>query len=200
VRSPRRGTGSGPARTERVELSRSAEETAALGRRLARDLPVPSVILLRGRLGSGKTTLARGLAAGLGLADTSVVSSPSFTLVNVYSGTCAIYHVDLYRVEGARALESLGLDDFLGRAGVTIVEWAERLDPVPEAALEITLEDAGGDARRIRIAGAARRSAKARRTMKQAAPGPLSRERTRVERTPSAERRPRRVERPRGRA
>jgi tRNA threonylcarbamoyladenosine biosynthesis protein TsaE len=122
------------------------------GSRLARELTVPSVVLLRGSLGAGKTTLARGLAVGLGLADPSVVTSPSFTLVNVYSGSCPIYHVDLYRIEKARELDSLGLEEFLGREGVTLVEWAERLAPGVDAALEIELEDAGGDHRRLWVA------------------------------------------------
>jgi tRNA threonylcarbamoyladenosine biosynthesis protein TsaE len=79
-----------------------------------------------GDLGAGKTTLTRGIAQGLGLADTSLVNSPSFTLVNVYQGICPIYHVDLYRLEGARDLYSIGLDDFMGSEGVTIIEWSER--------------------------------------------------------------------------
>jgi tRNA threonylcarbamoyladenosine biosynthesis protein TsaE len=129
----------------------SEAETQALGRRLAQDLPIPSVVLLQGSLGSGKTTLARGIAEGLGVVDPSSVSSPSFTLVNVYSGRCPIYHVDLYRLSGGRDLYSIGLDDFMGRDGVTVVEWAERLDFPVEAWVRVEIEDAGDDSRTISL-------------------------------------------------
>jgi tRNA threonylcarbamoyladenosine biosynthesis protein TsaE len=105
-------------------------------------------VLLRGDLGAGKTTLTRGLAQGLGVSDPSLVNSPSYTLVNIYHGKCPVYHVDLYRLEGERDLYSTGLDDFLGREGVTVVEWSERLPYSLEGAVEITIED-GGDDRRI---------------------------------------------------
>ncbi len=132
-------------------LSRSPEETHRLGIRLAGDLRVPGVLLLRGLLGTGKTTLTRGVAEGLGLRDASLVSSPSFALINIYHGRCPIYHVDLYRLAGEREVRSIGIEDFLGREGVTIVEWSERLAYPPDSAVEVEIEDAGGDARRIRI-------------------------------------------------
>ena len=103
--------------------------------------------MLRGTLGMGKTTLARGIAEGLGLVATSCVSSPSFTLVNIYQGRCPIYHVDLYRLSGARDLYSIGIDDFIGRDGVSIVEWSERLTEFFPNAVEIEITDAGGDSR-----------------------------------------------------
>jgi tRNA threonylcarbamoyladenosine biosynthesis protein TsaE len=132
-------------------LTRSAEETEALGRCLAAFLTPPAVILLRGSLGTGKTTLTRGLAQGLGVPDASVVSSPSFTLVNIYEGRCPVYHVDLYRLEGCRDIYSTGLEEFLGSRGVTIVEWSERLEfPVP-AAIIVEISDAGGDSRKIEV-------------------------------------------------
>jgi tRNA threonylcarbamoyladenosine biosynthesis protein TsaE len=130
-------------------LSKSAEETMKIGIVLARSIPVPGVVLLRGDLGTGKTTLTRGIAEGLGLKDTSLVNSPSFTLINVYHGNCPIYHVDLYRLHGARDLYSIGLDDFMGAEGVTIVEWSERLAFTLEGAIEIELKDAGDDQRVI---------------------------------------------------
>jgi tRNA threonylcarbamoyladenosine biosynthesis protein TsaE len=132
-------------------ISKSPEETMKIGMELARSLPVPGVILLRGDLGTGKTTLTRGIAQGLGLKDPSLVNSPSFTLINVYQGSCPIYHVDLYRLHGARDLYSIGLDDFLGKEGVTIVEWSERLAFSLEGAIEIELKDAGDDQRKLRI-------------------------------------------------
>lgn len=134
-----------------VFLSRSAQQTEEIGRRLARRLAAPAVILLRGALGTGKTTLARGLARGFGLQDPTLVHSPSFTIVNVYQGPHRIYHVDLYRLSGERDLRSVGLEDFLGREGITIVEWGERLGSMCAAAVEVELEDAGGDRRIIRV-------------------------------------------------
>ncbi len=131
--------------------SRSPEETQALGVRLARRLSPPAVVLLRGALGTGKTTFARGLAVGMGLQDTSLVNSPSFTLVNIYHARCVIYHVDLYRIEGSRDLYSIGLGDFYGMDGITIVEWSERLPFSSEAAAVVEFEDAGDDTRIIRI-------------------------------------------------
>ncbi len=127
----------------------SEAETQAVGRRLAQDLPIPSVVLLQGSLGSGKTTLTRGIAEGLGVVDLTAVTSPSFTVVNIYSGRCPIYHVDLYRLTGGRDLYSIGLDDFIGTDGVTVVEWGERLDFPVEAWVRVEIEDAGDDSRII---------------------------------------------------
>jgi len=127
--------------------SHSSEETHRIGIEIGKNLHIPGVVLLRGTLGMGKTTLTRGIAEGLGLADTGLVRSPSFTLVNRYQGRCPIYHVDLYRLSGARDLYSIGIDDFIGKDGITIVEWSERLmDFFPEA-VEIEIIDAGDDLR-----------------------------------------------------
>jgi len=132
-------------------LSRSPADTHNLGIQLALQLSPPSVLLLRGLLGMGKTTLTRGVAEGLGMSDPSLVSSPSFTLVNIYQGRCPIYHVDLYRLSGEREVNSIGVEEFLGRDGVTIVEWSERLPYRVNSPVEVVIEDAGGDARRITI-------------------------------------------------
>lgn len=132
-------------------VSRSPEETRSIGREIARSLPIPGVVLLYGDLGAGKTTFTQGLVQGLGVADPSVVNSPSYTLVNIYHGSCPIYHVDLYRLEGRRDLYSIGLDDFLGVDGITIVEWSERLADVIEDATRVEIEDAGGEMRRIHL-------------------------------------------------
>jgi len=137
--------------------SESPEETQRIGDELAASLKSPAVVLLCGPLGAGKTTLARGMAQGLGLADPAAVHSPSFTLVNIYQGRCPIYHVDLYRLSGERDLASVGLEDFLGRDGVTIVEWGERLGSGAEADLVVEIEDAGGDLRILRVEEEVRR-------------------------------------------
>jgi tRNA threonylcarbamoyladenosine biosynthesis protein TsaE len=137
-------------RTRKI-LSKSPEDTHKLGIEIANSLPIPGIVLLRGDLGMGKTTLTRGIAEGLGMKDPNLVNSPSFTLVNIYQGICPIYHVDLYRLEGARDLYSIGIDDFLGNDGITIVEWSERLAfPIPNAA-EVSIEDAGEDSRIFHI-------------------------------------------------
>lgn len=132
-------------------VSRSPEETQGIGAELGRSLPIPAVILLRGALGAGKTTFARGVAQGLGVEDHSRVSSPSFTLVNVYHGICPIYHVDLYRLQSGRDLYSIGLEDFIGTEGVTIIEWSEKLRSYSGAAVEVRLRDAGDDLRILQI-------------------------------------------------
>jgi tRNA threonylcarbamoyladenosine biosynthesis protein TsaE len=139
----------------------SEDETHAFGRRLAATVTVPGVILLRGSLGAGKTTLARGIAEGLG-ADPVEVHSPSFTLVNIYRGRCPIYHVDLYRVEGPGDLSSIGLDDFLGVEGVTIVEWSERLAYPVDSAVTVEITDSGAERREFAVYSADRIGARPR--------------------------------------
>jgi tRNA threonylcarbamoyladenosine biosynthesis protein TsaE len=137
-------------RTTKI-LCKSPEETRRVGKEIAGALPVPGIVLLRGDLGAGKTTLTRGIAQGLGMRDPDLVHSPSFTLVNIYQGLCPIYHVDLYRLEGERDLYSIGLDDFIGNDGITIVEWSERLSHNFTNAAEIEIEDAGEDSRILHV-------------------------------------------------
>ena len=149
--------GAGKTRNVFHIFSRSPEETQKAGFEIAKFLSIPCIVLLRGALGTGKTTLTRGIAQGLGLDDPGLVSSPSFTLVNIYNGICPIYHVDLYRLEGERDLYSIGLDDFLGREGVTVIEWSERLPADVDDATIVEIEDAGGDRRMLNISYPQRR-------------------------------------------
>ncbi len=135
-------------------LSHSAEETIAKGREIAGKLRPPVLVLLKGDLGSGKTTLTKGIISGLGAAKEDEVTSPTFTLVHVFQQGCKVYHVDLYRVENFHDLESLGLEDALGENSIVIIEWSERFTFRSEwPRVEIRLEHAGGDARRIAISG-----------------------------------------------
>lgn len=107
-------------------LTASAEETLALGRRLARDLRPPLLVFLSGELGAGKTTLAKGIISGLGAAREEDVTSPTFTLVHEFRGPVRVFHVDLYRIEGRADLQSLGLDDLFASPAIVLVEWPEK--------------------------------------------------------------------------
>jgi tRNA threonylcarbamoyladenosine biosynthesis protein TsaE len=160
-------------------VSHSSEETIAKGREIAASLRPPVMVMLSGELGSGKTTLTKGIISGLGAAREEDVTSPTFTLVHVFQNDslagsnpavagpdpfpagykysphpCKVYHVDLYRVENFRDLESLGLEDALGEQAVVIIEWSERFTFRTDwPRVEIRLEHAGGDSRRIAISG-----------------------------------------------
>lgn len=108
-------------------VSTSEQETLEFAKGLAQSLPMPAHVLLYGDLGAGKTLFAKGLAEGFGVADVDEVSSPTFTLVNRYSGRVKIYHIDLYRIETG-AIEGLGLEEiFDDPDAAVIIEWAERL-------------------------------------------------------------------------
>ena len=146
-----KSSGSAKSRRTGEVVTKSPAQTCRFGREFAKTLPVPGIVLLYGALGSGKTTLTRGIAQGLGLADPNTVHSPSFTLVNIYQGFCPIYHVDLYRLRGERDLYLTGLDDFMGKQGVTIIEWAERLGYVPAQAAVVEMKDAGDDMRILHV-------------------------------------------------
>jgi tRNA threonylcarbamoyladenosine biosynthesis protein TsaE len=132
----------------------SAEETVAFGRTLAALLTPPKLVLLRGDLGAGKTTLVKGIAAGFEAAREEDVTSPTFTLVHEYRGPKVnLYHVDLYRVDTRRELETLGLDDLRLQESVLLIEWGEKFSQfVREREVEISLERAGENIRKISIA------------------------------------------------
>jgi len=140
--------------TEEV-ITHSAEGTTQWGREFAKRLQPPILVLLTGDLGSGKTTLTKGIVAGLGAAPEDDVTSPTFTLVHVYgaAGSAKVYHADLYRIENFHDFETLGLEDVFAKPAVVILEWSERFplqSPWPQLCLK--LEHLGGDARRITIA------------------------------------------------
>jgi tRNA threonylcarbamoyladenosine biosynthesis protein TsaE len=133
----------------------SAEETIAFGRTLAPSLAPPKLVLLRGDLGAGKTTLVKGIAAAFEAAAEEDVTSPTFTLVHEYRGLRAnLYHIDLYRVDTPRELETLGLDDLRSENSILLIEWGEKFPRLlRERDAEISLEREGETARRIRIVG-----------------------------------------------
>lgn len=120
-------------------ISQSETETITLGRELACRLNPGAVVALLGDLGTGKTCLTRGICAGLGVIND--VTSPSFTLLNVYQGKWPVYHFDFYRIEREIDLFSLGLDEYLYGVGICIMEWADRAQRfLPEKRIEIRLE------------------------------------------------------------
>jgi tRNA threonylcarbamoyladenosine biosynthesis protein TsaE len=134
-------------------ITHSAEETIAFGRRLATDLSPPLIVLLRGDLGAGKTTLVKGIAEGFGAARADDVTSPTFTLVHEYRGPDVIlYHVDLYRIDSQRELDTLGLDDLLSPNCILLIEWGEKFPRLQrEQNLQIALERVAETERRIML-------------------------------------------------
>jgi tRNA threonylcarbamoyladenosine biosynthesis protein TsaE len=138
---------------QREFTTHSAEETIALGRELAALLAPPELVLLRGELGAGKTTLIKGIAEGFEAAAQEDVTSPTFTLVHEYRGPQAnLYHIDLYRVDTLRELETLGLDDLLAENSILLIEWGEKFARFQrERDVEIELERLGENERRIRV-------------------------------------------------
>lgn len=133
-------------------ITHSSEATTNWGREFARKLTAPVLVLLTGELGSGKTTLTKGIIAGLGAAREEEVTSPTFTLVHVYGRTRKVYHADLYRIESFHDFETLGLEDLFASPAVVILEWSERFPlPSPWPQVRIRLEHLGGDARRISV-------------------------------------------------
>jgi tRNA threonylcarbamoyladenosine biosynthesis protein TsaE len=130
--------------------TRSGDETFELARKMGAGFKGAEVVLLIGELGAGKTVFAKGIAAGAGVDDPRRVSSPSFTLVNIYEGRVPIFHIDLYRLEREAEIADLGWEDMLGQ-GIVVVEWAEKL-PFPVDGIVVRIESAGDDERRITIA------------------------------------------------
>jgi tRNA threonylcarbamoyladenosine biosynthesis protein TsaE len=133
----------------------SSEETIAFGRTLAELLAPPKLVLLRGDLGAGKTTLVKGIATAFDAASEENVTSPTFTLVHEYRGPRAnLYHIDLYRIDTPRQLEKLGLDDLRSDNSILLIEWGEKFPRLlRERDVEIALEREGERGRRIKVRG-----------------------------------------------
>ena len=132
-------------------------ETVDVGCKLAQLLTPPQLLILRGDLGTGKTTLVKGIAQALDAAEADEVTSPTFTLLHEYDGTrqgkpVKLYHLDVYRLEGERQLETLGLDELLTPDALVLVEWGEKFKSIKKKATgEIVIASIGGDARRITV-------------------------------------------------
>ena len=138
--------------------TRSGADTIEVGRKLARLLKPPQFLLLSGDLGTGKTTLVKGIAQALQAAEPDEVTSPTFTLLHEYDGAqdgkpVKLYHLDVYRLESERQLETLGLDELLTRDALVLVEWGEKFKSIRKRATgEIDIASEGGDARKITVA------------------------------------------------
>ena len=131
----------------------SPEETVAFGRTLAELLAPPKLVLLRGDLGAGKTTLVKGIAAAFESAEEEDVTSPTFTLIHEYRGPRAnLYHIDLYRLDTAAQVATLGLDEIFDRRAVVLIEWGERFpELMPEQSVEIRLRALEENSREIEV-------------------------------------------------
>jgi tRNA threonylcarbamoyladenosine biosynthesis protein TsaE len=133
-------------------VSHSAEETIARGREIASRMRAPQLVLLRGELGAGKTTLAKGMISGLGSAAEEEVTSPTFTLVHAFGGPVKVYHVDLYRVSEVQEFDSLGLEDLFVEPAIVLIEWPERMRLRTDwPVLRIDLEHVSEDERKITV-------------------------------------------------
>ncbi len=137
----------------RTFKNHSAEETSELGRWLASELEPGSVVLLRGDLGAGKTTLVKGIAEGFQAAEADRVTSPTFTLIHEYRGPqVTLYHIDLYRVDTQRELDTLALDDLMDANSILLIEWGEKFPRFEkDRDVEIAIEHAGEDERNIKV-------------------------------------------------
>jgi tRNA threonylcarbamoyladenosine biosynthesis protein TsaE len=135
-------------------VSSSPEETAEIGQRLGRMLRQGDIVGLYGDLGSGKTTLVKGIAAAFGLSPRDVASA-SFTVIAAYPTSPPFLHVDLYRIEREADLEGTGIWDCIGQGSVSVIEWAERMGgQTPEGMIRVTISDLGDDKREITVSGA----------------------------------------------
>lgn len=141
--------------------SHSGKETIAIGHRIVERLAPPKFLILRGDLGAGKTTLVKGIAEALDAADPDEVTSPTFTLIHEYEGTrttagqkqpVVLYHLDLYRIQNERQLDSLGLEELVAPDSIVLVEWGEKFPSVVKRSQgEIEMRSTGGDARTITL-------------------------------------------------
>jgi tRNA threonylcarbamoyladenosine biosynthesis protein TsaE len=136
---------------ERSFLTRSAEDTEAAGERLGRALQAGDVVALTGELGAGKTCFIRGLTRGLGVG--TPATSPTFVLINEYQGRLAVHHVDAYRTDSFTELMELGLPELFDEGGVTLIEWADKVEPLlPPRTIRVHIVGVGDEPRRITIA------------------------------------------------
>ena len=139
--------------------TKSSEETIALGKKIGAKLNSGDILTFYGDLGSGKTTMIKGVSLGLGVTEEDIVKSPSFIMVNEYKGRFPIYHIDLYRTRNIEEILSIGFDDYLYGNGVCLIEWAEKAEKeLPENIIKVELEVLNQDERKIIITGLSEKS------------------------------------------
>jgi tRNA threonylcarbamoyladenosine biosynthesis protein TsaE len=133
-------------------ISKSIEETIAIGEKLARALKPGDVVALIGDLGAGKTVLAKGIAKGLGVKNVRYVNSPTFVIIKEYRGRMPLYHFDLYRLDHSSVIDSENFEEYFYGRGVAVVEWADKIRKLlPKRHVEVNLAVAGEGKRRITI-------------------------------------------------
>lgn len=136
-------------------ISNSVEETFEIGKRIGQLLEPEKVVCLTGNLGSGKTTLIKGIAAGAGAKNPQIVNSPTFVMVNEYQGRFTIYHIDAYRINSLPEFESLGFSDFISPESVVIIEWADKVSDALKGfdCISIQMRHVSQTSRAITLAG-----------------------------------------------
>jgi tRNA threonylcarbamoyladenosine biosynthesis protein TsaE len=135
-----------------VILTKSPEDTVLLGERIARSLKPNDVVAITGELGAGKTTLIQGVAKGLGI--NNWITSPTFTLINEFTGKLNLYHVDLYRIDSVADAEDIAIEEYFNKGGVTVIEWAEKIGPIlPAGTVEIKISIVSDNERSLEIKG-----------------------------------------------
>jgi tRNA threonylcarbamoyladenosine biosynthesis protein TsaE len=134
-------------------ISNSPDETIELGRNFGSQLKGGEIVAVCGQLGSGKTHLIKGIAAGAGAKDSKNINSPTFVIINEYKGRLDIYHIDAYRLDSVPEFEMLGFDDLCYPQSVVLIEWADKVESVlkPLDYVRIKLEHAGKDKRIIHV-------------------------------------------------
>lgn len=131
-------------------VSNSENETIGFGLNLAKKLKDKDVVCIYGDLGAGKTCLVKGIVEGLGISD-EYVRSPTFAIINKYSAETPVYHLDFYRVESAQEIGQLGIEEFSGREGITLIEWPEKaLKHLPQNRWEIKIDILGENKRGLK--------------------------------------------------
>ena len=130
--------------------TKNAEESEALGQKIGRFLRKGDILAMRGPLAAGKTTLTKGIARSLGVRDE--ITSPTFCLISEYSGTMPLYHMDVYRLDGAEDFINLGTDDMLYGDGVCVIEWSEKImSELPDTVIEIDITVNDDGSRTVRV-------------------------------------------------
>lgn len=135
-----------------IRLSKSLDETIAIGEKFARTLKAGDVVALIGNLGAGKTVLTKGIAKGLGVRNTRYVNSPTFVIIKEYKGSLPLYHFDIYRLNKSSMLDSDSYEEYFYGDGVTVIEWADKIRALlPKKYIEVTLSVIGEGTRKIEI-------------------------------------------------